>query len=398
MRLARSSIGPGALVAAAFIGPGTVTTCTLAGMKTGYDLLWALAFATIATVVLQEMAVRLGFTTAAGLGEAIRGQFPGGWQRLAAFSLVLGAILLGNAAYQAGNLGGAVLGWSALVGPSRWWPPLAGGLAFALLWFGKYEWLEKLLIAAVLLMSVCFLVTVALVGVDWPALVRGLLPGPTTGEHRLLALGLIGTTIVPYNLFLHASVVARKKSSATSLAAFRWDSRLSIVVGGITSGLIVLAAAAVRGQVGTVETAADLARQWEPLLGPAARHWMGGGLLAAGLSSALTAPMAAAYAAAGIWGWSHDESSPRFRSVWIAVVAVGTMVASLGYRPVALIATVQVLNGLLLPLVAGFLLWLTNRRTIMGDQVNRPWQNALGLAVVMITLLLGAFSIVRVFQ
>ncbi len=391
-----SAIGPGALVAAAFIGPGTVTTCTLAGMQTGYDLLWALAFATLATVILQEMAVRLGFITSAGLGEAIRRQFPAGWQHYLALSLVLGAILIGNAAYQAGNLGGAVLGWSALVGPSRWWPPLAGGVAFTLLWFGRYEWLERLLVATVLLMSACFLVTVMLVGVDWPALLRGLVPGAAAVEHRLLAMGLIGTTVVPYNLFLHASAVARKKSPATRLADFRWDSVLAIVLGGITSGLIVLAAAPLRGRMADVETAADLARQWEPLLGPAARTSMGCGLLAAGVSSALTAPMAAAYAAAGMWGWSRDETSPRFRAVWIAIVVVGTIVASLGYRPVLLIAAVQVLNGILLPLVAGFLLWLTNRPAIMGDQVNRPWQNGLGLTAVLLTLLLGLLSLARV--
>ncbi|MEX2364648.1 MAG: divalent metal cation transporter, partial [Balneolaceae bacterium] len=103
--------GPSTLVAAAFIGPGTVTVCTLAGVRSGYVLLWALLFSVIATIILQEMTGRLGLITRKGFGEAIRAEFKHPVIRTVSIILVLSAIVLGNAAYEGGNISGAVLGW-----------------------------------------------------------------------------------------------------------------------------------------------------------------------------------------------------------------------------------------------------------------------------------------------
>ena len=77
--------GPSTLIAAAFIGPGTITTCTIAGVKSGYTLLWALVFSTFATMILQEMAARLGYTTQKGLGEAISLKFDKGIKKVHCF-------------------------------------------------------------------------------------------------------------------------------------------------------------------------------------------------------------------------------------------------------------------------------------------------------------------------
>ena len=104
MRLRELRIGPGAVVAAAFIGPGTVTTATVAGARYGYTLVWALVFAVLATLVLQEMSARLGVVGGMGLGEAMRRRFRGRVARVASAALVIGAILIGSAAYETGNL------------------------------------------------------------------------------------------------------------------------------------------------------------------------------------------------------------------------------------------------------------------------------------------------------
>ena len=130
--------GPSTLVAAAFIGPGTVTTCTMAGVNSGYTLLWAMIFSIIATVVLQEMAARLGWITRQGLGEAIAKQFPSGVEKGLSIVLVLGAIVIGNAAYEAGNLSGGILGMELLIGEHQVWPIILGTIAFGLLFFGHY--------------------------------------------------------------------------------------------------------------------------------------------------------------------------------------------------------------------------------------------------------------------
>ena len=133
-------VGPGAMVAAAFIGPGTVTTATLAGAGYGVSLLWALLFSVLATLALQEMAARLGLVTGAGLGEAVRERFRGPLSRILAVGLVLSAIAVGNAAFEAGNLAGGALGAEGLFGSGgRGWPILLAVLAFGLLWTGRYR-------------------------------------------------------------------------------------------------------------------------------------------------------------------------------------------------------------------------------------------------------------------
>ena len=116
-RLARlRNIGPAAVVTAAFIGPGTVTTCTLAGAKFGYALLWGLLFSTLATVLLQEMSARLGIVGRKSLGEAIRESARSGAARLTAVVLVLSAIVIGNAAFQTGNILGGGMGLETITG------------------------------------------------------------------------------------------------------------------------------------------------------------------------------------------------------------------------------------------------------------------------------------------
>ena len=113
------SIGPGVLVAAAFIGPGTVTACTLAGANFGFALVWALVFATIATIILQDMAARLGAGAQLGLGEALMQGASIPVIKWAAGGLVFAALLIGNSAYEGGNLAGGALGAAAAGGGDR---------------------------------------------------------------------------------------------------------------------------------------------------------------------------------------------------------------------------------------------------------------------------------------
>ena len=130
--------GPGLLVMAAFIGPGTVTTASKAGAEYGFVLLWTLAFSVIATLVLQEMAARLGLVTGRGLSTALREHFHNRHFRLLAIVLVIAAIGFGNAAYESGNITGASLGLAAITPyPSQLWSIVVGGTAFALLASGR---------------------------------------------------------------------------------------------------------------------------------------------------------------------------------------------------------------------------------------------------------------------
>ncbi|VAW21535.1 Manganese transport protein MntH, partial [hydrothermal vent metagenome] len=127
--------GPGVLVAAAFIGPGTVTLCTLAGVKYGYSLLWAMTLSIVATVILQEMSARIGIITQKGLAQVIKEQIKSPILNKITIILILSAIVVGNAAYEAGNISGASLGISAIFGDSLYYlyPIIIGVIAFGLL-------------------------------------------------------------------------------------------------------------------------------------------------------------------------------------------------------------------------------------------------------------------------
>ncbi len=395
-RRALRSVGPGALVAAAFIGPGTVTTATVAGARFGATLLWALAFSVVATLVLQEMAARLGLVTGRGLGEAVRERFRGTVSRVAAVLLVVSAIVVGNAAYQTGNLLGGALGLEALAGGSgRGWALGLAAAAFLLLWSGSYRLMERVLVGLVVVMSVVFLATAVVLAPPLGELAGGLLiPSMPTGAEAI-AIGLIGTTVVPYNLFLHASAVSERWSGPERLPAARLDALLSIGLGGAVSMAVVVTSAAAVG--GEVTSAADMAVQLEPLLGSWARAFFAIGLLAAGLSSAITAPLAAAYAARGTLGWEGGLGTGRFRAVWILVLVTGAGFAAMGLRPVPAILFAQVANGLLLPAVAVFLVVVANDRDRMGRWRNGLVQNLLAGVVLLVALGLGVRALLAAF-
>jgi manganese transport protein len=389
----RARFGPGAVVAAAFIGPGTVTTATLAGAIHGYDLLWALTFSLIATLILQEMAARLGLVSGQGLGEAVRRRFTRPAARLLAVSLVIAAIGFGNAAYETGNLLGAGLGAEAVWGGApRVWAIAAGAVAFLLLRTGSYRLVERTLVVMVGLMALAFLATAVLVRPPLGELVTGLLvPTVPGGAGILYVAGLVGTTVVPYNLFLHASAVRERWSGPDDLPAARLDLGFSILVGALVSMAIVAtsAAMAARNQGAGIASAADMAVQLEPLLGRGARGVFAIGLLAAGLTSAITAPLAAAYATAGALGWPRDLSDFRLRAVWMTVLGAGILFAGLGVRPVPAILFAQVANGILLPAIAVFLLLAVNDREAMGDRANGLVLNIAAGLVVLVALGLG---------
>ncbi len=387
--------GPSTLVAAAFIGPGTVTTCTLAGVETGYTLLWAMVFSVVATVVLQEMAARLGFITRSGLGEALRVYFSHPIARIAVFTLVIGAILIGNAAYESGNLAGGVLGLDLLIGEFALSPLILGAICFSLLYFGSFKSLEKILIGLVIVMSIFYLMTVIIVKPDMLSIAKGLIPTRASFDHLNLILGIIGTTVVPYNLFLHASTISKKWDPESSLADIRSENRSSIILGGVISMMIIITAAASSDIIQDVNNASDLALQLEPLFGNSAKILMGVGLFAAGLSSTLTAPIAAAYAAKGLF--NLEEDSLMFRLVWMSVLLTGVIVAMSGFKPIIIIQFAQIANAILLPLIATFLIYLCNSKQLLGQHTNRLVTNLIAIMIIGITILLSLRSLNLIF-
>jgi len=381
-------LGPSTLVTAAFIGPGTVTVCTLAGANHGYTLLWAMLFSIFATIVLQEMAARIGLITQKGLGHAIRTEAGGGIKKYLLILLVVSGILIGNAAYEAGNISGGILGLE-LFFSFRYWPIILGSFCFALLFWGKYKLIEKLLIGLVLLISVCFIITAILIQPNLIEIFSGFVPRSIDTSEILIIIGLIGTTVVPYNLFLHASIVSEKWKSEADLSKLRMENRVAILLGGLISILIIIVAAGMQERNIEISSAADMAIQLEPLLGSYAKFFMAMGLFAAGITSAITAPLAAAYAARGLFNWDENTKNVKFRMVWMSILSIGVVFSSLGIKPISIIKFAQVTNGILLPIIAAYILYLVNKKSLLGVYKNSSYQNVLGAIVILITLALS---------
>jgi NRAMP (natural resistance-associated macrophage protein)-like metal ion transporter len=404
-RFSLKKIGPGPLIAAAFIGPGTVTLCSIAGVHFGFALLWAMVLSVIATIVLQEMSARLGLISDKGLAEVIRDELEPGLAKTIVIFLVLSAIVVGNAAYEAGNISGGVLGLSALVPESdvlffgfklNYLVLLLGFAAFLILMSGSYKVLERSLFILVLLMSLSFVITAILTRPDPTEILKGAFLPRIPKDGLLTVIGLIGTTVVPYNLFLHSSLVREKWKGEKHIGDAVRDTVIAVVLGGLVSMAIIISAAA--SDTNRLENAVDLARSLGPLYGDSATVLLALGLFAAGITSAVTAPLAAAFVARGIFGWEQNMKSKRFRAVWMAILMLGVVLASLGIKPIEIIKFAQVANGIMLPVISGFLLWVMNRHKLLGSYANNRFQNISGLLIFGVTLFLGLKTIWSVFS
>jgi manganese transport protein len=383
----KSKFGPGFLVAAAFIGPGTVTTATLAGASYGYSLIWVVLIAIFAAIVLQEMVGRFSLSVKIDVASALVQLPKHKWLKLGFQILAFLAIIVGCAAYEAGNIIGGSLGLSILTDiPKYLWIILISLTAIILLWWRNYKLIEKFLISLVVIMGISFFITALMVKPDFSGIIKGFIPG-VPEKSMLLVLALLGTTVVPYNLFLHSSTILKKWKDKNDIPWMRTDAYLSIGLGGlITVSIIVTAAAAYFLQGMAIKSPADLSLQLAPLYGNFAKIFFGIGFFSAGLSSAITAPYAAAWTAAGLFGWKED--SWKFRSIFSVIILFGAVVSIFALKPLHMIVIAQVTNALLLPIVSLFVLYLLNKKET-GEFKNTLVQNILFVIVFIIIVLIN---------
>jgi manganese transport protein len=361
-------------IAAALIGPGTVTAAASAGANTGAALLWALLFSGIATFTLQEFAGRLAVATGDDLATVLRRRYPTGFAHFATLLLVGGSILLGCAAYEGITLG------------------LAAAAALLLL-AGSPHSVARLMAVFVALMGGGFLLVALSLAPPAAGLLAGLVPAPGFADDPaalLAVLALVGTTVVPYNLFLGAAL-----ARGQGLGDVRFGLAISVGLGVVITAAILVVGTALAGEF----SFAALGDVLDERVGAWARTGAGIGLLAAGISSAVTAPLAAALTARGLFGRADDPrwqaSGWRFRAVWGAVLLVGLGFGLAEIRPAPAILAAQAFNGILLPLVALFLLAAMNDAGLLGERVNGLLANAFGLLVVGVAAMLGLTALAR---
>ncbi len=373
----KASFGPGFLVTAAFIGPGTVTT-----------------------IILQGMTGRLSLGSGLDLAQSLREQSENRWTRILFIILTLSSITLGCAAYEAGNIIGGSLGLELITPVSqKIWVIVIALAAMFVLGSKKYHLVEKVLIFLVFIMSLSFITTLILLKPDISAILKGFIP--TFPKNSLfIMLALIGTTVVPYNLFLHSSAVKEKWKTNTKehLKDVNRDLLLAVCLGGFISiSIVVTSAVAFHAQGIPLESGFQMAQQLKPLFGNFTNIMFGIGFFAAGISSAITAPYAAAFASSGILNWKGGKNSKGFKAVWMGVLLAGTGVALLNLKPLTVIVFAQIANGIILPVAAIFLLVVLNNRRQMGKLANTRLQNIIGGIIILIVSSLGIWNIFKLF-
>ncbi len=390
------NMGPGAIVTAAVVGPGTVTTSGLAGFSFGYSLAWALLFSVIAMFVIQYMTARIGLVAGIGLSDAIRKTFSESPFRIPLFALIIVAMFCGNCAYQAGNVIGSATGISIMFGDHTVvYCLIISAAALALILSGSIKYIAKALTGLVFVMAIVFFITAIITKPDVGALLGGMFIPSIPSGATLNAIALIGTTLVPYCIYLHASTAASTKlanpdmdvDEALSDALF--DSGINAVLTAMISISIMVVGASLFAQGETVAAVSDLAKGLEPLAGTWAKGIFSLGIFAAGISSATTAPLAATYVITGILGWSTDLKDKKFRAIALVVFALGCIVAITGGTPTDIITMAQAINGVALPLTVVLAVFVASRSEVLGKYKNNTVVNVLGIGVLIITLFMA---------
>lgn len=364
------------VISAAFIGPGTLTTAAAAGATYQLQLLWTLLFAVVTCLVFQEMASRITICSGKDINEIIR-------QRgKSIFVFVGSSVVLGCAAYEAGNILGAVSGIELIVPLDRSLLTIAlGSLAFLVLYFNSVRMLSRFLGCLVALMGIVFILVASQTDFTFGQLVSGLTVPEVPRGSEWLILGLVGTTVVPYNLFLGSGI-----SKDQELSTMRVGLTISVVLGGIISMAILVA--------GTNITSFDdfsvFTVALGGILGPWAKYLLAIGLFAAGLTSAITAPLAAAFIGKSLLG-----SVQSFRIFWMMVLLIGILFGVFAYKPLPVIIAAQALNGLILPVVAILLILYANDRQLLANRVNGVFFNVLSLLLLNVLVLIGINNIYK---
>lgn len=367
-------LGPGLIAANAGNDAGGIITYAAAGAEFGYRTLFFMVLVTVALVVVQEMCSRLGVYTGKGIGALIREEFS---LRAAAFALTCLIVAnVGLVVSEFAGIGAAL----ELFGVSRYFSvPISAFAIWALVLFGSYRYAERIFLALSLVFF-AYPVAAVLAHPKWSSVGSQLVWPHFLNSSRFLLLGvaLIGTTITPYMQLYVAAAVADKGISPDDYGYSRIDSVGGAIFGDLISMVIIIAtAAATVGHRGTLGNASEAARALRPVAGSFASHLFGIGLFGASALAGAVVPLSTAYAISEAVGVERSVSrrfreAPVFLGLFTGQVVIGALIALVTSNLVQLLLVTQVLNGVITPVILGFILVMANRRSLLGDAANGP--------------------------
>jgi len=390
-----SILGPGLITASADNDAPGIATYSMAGSTYGYRFLWLVVLITVGEIVVQEMAARMGAVTSKGTADLIRERFG---VRVTAFAML--CLLLANVGTTIAQFAGVAAG-TELLGVSRYITvPLAALLVGFLVLRGSYDNVEKVLLV-LCLAALSYVVTAIMVRPPWGEVLRqAVTPSFSRDPNFIFAvLATIGTTITPWGIVYMQASVADKGVELERYRFTRLDVMFGAAWGNVVSAFIVISTAATLFIYGiNVETAEQAAMALEPLAGAGARYLFTTGLLGASLLAASVLPLSTAYAICEAFGWERgldqrSREAPLFYGLYVGIIVLSVIVVLIPGIPLFPIMWIsQAVNAILLPVLLILVLRLVNNRRVMGDWVNRRWQNILAWAltglIALVTLVL----------
>jgi Mn2+/Fe2+ NRAMP family transporter len=375
-------LGPGLIATSAGNDAGGIATYSSAGAKYGYQLIWVMLLLTVSFAVIQEMCSRLGAATGRGLLDLIREKFGIEWTLFAIIIIVIanGGVTVSEFV----GIGAA----SELIGVSKFISvPIAAVGLWYLVIFGSYARVEKIF----LLMTLVFFAYPAaaiLAKPDWSQVLQGTVV-PTVRldtEYIFLLVALLGTTLTPYIQVFQQSSIVERGASRKHYGPERLDAYFGSVFSNLMSVSMIIATAATLYVTNQhdVESAADAAKALEPVAGASAKMLFAVGLLGASLLAAGVLPLATSYAISEAFGIPKgvnlDYRRGRvFFGLFSALIVIGAVAAMVPGVPIfPLLVGIQVLNGVLLPIILIFILLLINDTSLTGNLKNSITTNILG--------------------
>lgn len=388
------AIGPGLLVTVGFIDPGNWATNLAAGSEYGYALLWVVTLSTVMLIVLQHNAAHLGIVTGECLAESATRHLP----RWLSRAVLVTALVASAATVMAEVLGGAIALEMLFGIPQKVGAVLVTATSLALLLGNSYARIERWIIGFVSLIGISFLIEVLMVRVDWPqAAISWAVPSIPQGSSAII-VSVLGAVVMPHNLFLHSEVIQSQRIDRQGGDAIHerldhelFDTLFSMGIGwAINSAMVILAAAVFWRAGASVTDLAQAADMLAPMLGPVARTVFALALLLAGVSSSVTAGMAAGTISAGLAGEPYDVRD-RHSSAGITAAFAAGLVAIFAVRDSFQgLVWSQALLSLQLPITVIVQIWLTSSREVMGRYANGPVLKAALVLIAVVVIVLNA--------
>jgi len=394
-------LGPGLITASADNDAPGIATYSMVGSKYGYQFLFIIVIITIGEVIVQEMAARMGAVTGKGTADLIRERFG---VKVTAFAML--CLLLANLGTTIAQFAG-IAAAAELFGISRYISvPFAALFVSFIVLRGSYRYVEKILLV-LCLSALSYIVTVALINPPWGEVLKAVVQPQLSLDPKfiLAVLATIGTTITPWGIFYMQASVADKGVELKDYKLTKLDVTFGASWGNVVSAFIIICTAATLFSHGIfVESAEQAALALAPLAGPAARILFAVGLLGASLLAVSVLPLSTTYAICEAFGFERGlnrtaKEAPIFYALYSIIIGLSVLIVLIPGIPLFSIMWIsQSVNAILLPILLFLVLKLSNNRLLMGDWVNKRFQNilAIGLTVLisLVTLILLVSSFV----